>query len=227
VPADLQTEPLSPAAFSPLPAAATKPKSYEDWGRDFARWLAQGQVLELVRHTATGAVSAPGESERDFRIRVHDAARQKRDQVMEKLRQKHGQRVAILQERLRRAQETLERERLQARQQQIQTAVSVGATILDALMGRRAVRSGTIGRATTAARGASRSHKEAQDVHRAQETVQVLQQQLAELEAQITAEMESAVREADQTGERLDPLAVRPTRAGISVQAVGLAWVPR
>lgn len=227
VPQDLAAEPLAPATFGMLPAAAAKPKSYEVWGRDFARWLTQTQVLEVLRHPETGILSRPGEPERDFRIRAHDAALQKRDQIVQKLRQKYGQKVAVLQERLRRAQAAVERERLQAKQQQIQTAVSVGATILDAFMGRRAVRSGTIGRATTAARGASRSRKEAQDVQRAEETVQVLQQQLADLEAQIRVEIDAALGAVDPAAARLEPVTVRPKRTGITVQTIGLAWTPR
>ncbi|MDR7521305.1 MAG: hypothetical protein QN168_02460 [Armatimonadota bacterium] len=129
-------------------------------------------------------------------------------------------------ERLRRAQEAVEREKLQV-QQQIQTAISVGATLLGALMGRRAATAGTLGRATTTARGASRSYKAAQDVRRAQETVDALRQQLAELGAQITAETDNAIGAFDPASEPLETVVVRPRRAGVTVRALGLAWVPR
>jgi hypothetical protein len=225
-PADLQREPVEPAVFATLPAPATKVKNYEAWGRDFARWLVQAQVVELLRHPATGLVSAAGETERDFRIRLHEALREKRDQLKERLREKHGQKIVALQERLRRAQQAVEREQLQSQQQRVQTAVSMGATILGAVLGRRAVGTGTLGRATTAARGASRSYKEAQDVQRAQETVAALQQQLADLEAQVQAEMDAAGA-IDAAAEPLETVTLRPKRTGIAVQAVGLAWVPR
>ncbi|MDQ7840516.1 MAG: type IV secretion system DNA-binding domain-containing protein [bacterium] len=227
LPSDLRSEPVSPAIFGALPPEATKPKNYEGWGREFARWIAQGRGLELLRHSATGLHSNPGESERDFRIRIHDAARQRRDQMLEELRQRYGQKTAALQERLRRAQQSVEREQLQAKQQKIQTAVSLGATILGGLFGRRAISTSTLGRATTAARGASRSYKEAQDVQRAEETVAVLQQQLNELEAQLKAEIDAAAGAVNPLGDALETVAVKPKRTGITVQAVGLAWTPK
>jgi DNA helicase HerA-like ATPase len=225
-PQDLQPAPLQPAAFGALPPAATRPKSYEAWARDFVRWLAQEYTLELFRHPQTGLVSTAGESERDFRIRLRGASREKRDLVMEKLRGKYGARIASLQERLRRAEEAVARERTQAQQQQIQTAVSLGATVLGAFLGRRAVSTGTLGRATTAARGASRSYKEAQDVQRAQENVATLRQQLADLEAEVQAEIQTAAGVADPLTDPLDTVVVKPKRTGVTVQAVGLAWVP-
>ncbi|MDR7542996.1 MAG: ATP-binding protein [Armatimonadota bacterium] len=224
---ELHTEPTQPATFGDLPPPAARPKSYEVWGKEFARWLLQAQSLVLYRHPPSGETSQPGESERDFRIRLQTVVREKRDQVVERLRQKYGQKVASLTERLRRAQEAVEREKLQVQQQQIQTAVSLGATLLGALMGRRAATAGTLGRATTTARGASRSYKEAQDVRRAQETVAVLRQQLAELEAQITAETDNAIGAFDPASDPLETVVVRPKRAGVTVRALGLAWVPR
>jgi hypothetical protein len=224
---DLHADPLQPATFGALPPAAAKPKSYEAWTKDFSRWLAQEHEIELLRHPRTGLVSRADETERDFRVRVQDASRERRDQFVERLRQRHGQKIATLQERLRRAQEMVAREKLQAQQQQIQTAVSMGATILGSLLGRRAVSTGTLGRATTAARGASRSYKEAQDVQRAQQNVALVQQQLADLEAQVQAEIDTALGTADPSSEPLDTVVVKPKRTGISVQAVGLAWAPR
>lgn len=51
----------------------------------------------------------------------------------------------------------MERESEQAKQQGLQTAISVGATILGTFLGRKSIKVGTIGRATTAARGAGRA----------------------------------------------------------------------
>lgn len=227
LPSDLRSEPVSQAIFGTLPPEAAKPKSYEAWEREFARWIAHSRFLELLHHPATGLHSNPDEPERGFRIRLQDAARQKRDQLLEELRKKYGQKTAALQERLRRAQQSVEREQLQAKQQKIQTVVSLGATILGGLLGRRAISTSTLGRATTAARGASRSYKEAADVQRAEETVAALQQQLNELEARLKAEIDAAAGAVNPLGDALETVTIKPKRAGIAVQAVGLAWTPK
>ena len=59
-------------------------------------------------------------------------------------------------------------------QAKLQTGVSMGATLLGALLGRKAVSAGTLGRATTAARGVGRSMKEAADIKRAGESVEAV-----------------------------------------------------
>jgi hypothetical protein len=225
-PADAQGAPLAPAVFGTLPPAASRPKSYETWTRDFARYVLHTQRIQRLRHAATGLVSDEGESERAFRIRLQDAWRQQRDRAVERLRQKHGVRLAALQERLRRAEQALARQQLQAQQQQVQTAVSVGATLLGALMGRRAASAGTLGRATTAARGASRTYKEAQDVQRARETVEAVRRQLADLEAQVQADVHAMGAGGDPATDPLESVGVAPRRSALAVQVVGLGWVP-
>ena len=145
-----------------------------------------------------------------------------RDQI----RQRYTARFSSLQERIRRAGQTAEREKEQAKQQKLQTAISVGVTLLDAFMGRKTIRRTTIGRATTAARGAGRILKEGQDVERAEENVQALERQLADLEAQVAQETEALRSAVDPMAEDLESLEIRPKKADISVRLLGLGWVP-
>ncbi|MGQ0568261.1 MAG: ATP-binding protein, partial [Armatimonadota bacterium] len=226
-PSDLDVEPIQQAAFAELPPVAAKSKSYEAWGKDLARWLLQSQKLELLRSPRSGRVSNPGETERDFRIRLQDLARETRDATTERLRQKYAPKVAALQDRIRRAEQAVQREQEQAQQEKVQTAVSIGTTLLGALMGRKTFTVGTLGRATTAARGASRAYRQAQDVGRAQETVQALQAQLQELEAQLRAEVDALEGTGDPFSEPLETVVVKSKRTGVAVRAVGLAWTLR
>jgi len=226
-PSDLQTEPVPRAEFTNLPPAATKSKNYETWGKDFARWLAQSHRLELLRSPRSGQVSAPGESEREFRVRLQDAVRQRRDEIAERLREKYAPKIALLNERIRRAQQAVQRERDQAQQEKVQTAVSIGTTIVGAFLGRKRITPGTLGRATTAARGAGRAYKQAQDVGRAEETLQTLQGQLAELEAEFKSEVDAVEGTADALAEPLEATVLRPKRTQITVKMVSLVWMPR
>jgi len=225
--ADLEQAPQDPAEYAELAAAAGKPKSYEAWSRDFVTWLYGNQKLELLKQPGSKELSKPGETERDFRIRLQEAVREQRDQLAEQLRKKYAPKTAALQERLRRAQQAVEREAEQAKQQGLQTAISVGATLLGAFLGRKAVSVSNIGRATTAARGAGRVLKERQDVGRATDTVEALQQQLADLEAEFKSEMAALETKADPLTEQLEPIAVRPKKTNISVRLVALVWMPQ
>ena len=174
VAADLEKAPVSEATFSELPAAARRKKNVDKWTRDFSSWLNQSQNLQLLRSVPLAMTSQAGESERDFRIRLQQAAREGRDEAAARLRDKYAPKIAGLAAQRRRAEEVRERESQQVTQQTFQTAVSFGATLLGALMGRKAVSTSTLGRATTTIRGAGRRMKEAEDVERAAGSVQAV-----------------------------------------------------
>lgn len=221
---DLETEPAAGASFGPLPAPALKPKSYDAWQKAFVAWVYGSRKLGLLRSAALSLVSNPGETEGDFRVRLQQAARERRDEAVADLRARYAKRLTQLQDRLRRAQEAREREQNQASTQKMQTAISFGATLLGALMGRKKISTSTLGRATTAARGVGRTMKEAEDVKRAAETVEALQRQIAELEAEL-AEQAAAI-ETMMTAGPLETLEIAPKKTGIVVQLVALAWAP-
>ncbi len=223
---DLVQTGIEDAKFEELPPAAAKPKNYAAWNKDFASWLYGTQSLNICRSPATGVVSRPGESERDFRIRLQQSAREQRDRMVEQIRQKFAPKAAAVQERIRRAQGAVERERAQAAQQNIQTAISFGTTLLGAMLGRKAISASTLGRATTAARGIGRSIKESRDVGSAEENVEVLQQQLKDLEAEASEAIADLQSKIDPTTEVMETFAIKPKKAGISVKLVALVWMP-
>jgi hypothetical protein len=223
---DLEQMPAEGAQFSTLPVAAGKAKSYEAWNKDFSGWLFRNQKVDLFKSPGTKEVSKPGESERDFRVRLQQSGREQRDTQSASLRQKYAPKIATLQDRIRRAQQMVERQQVESRSSQLQAAISVGATILGAFLGRKTVSATNIGKATTAIRGAGRAIKESQDVGQAQENMEALQQQLADLEAQFKAETESLAAATDPLTEKLETLSLKPTKTNIAVKLVALAWTP-
>ena len=226
-PSELESNPDSPGAvFAALPPAAAAPKNYATWSKDFAKWLYQSQALDLLHAPDAEVVSKPGESERDFRIRLQTAARERRDRATEAIRQKYAPKLVALQERIRRAQQAVARETQQASAQKLQTAISFGATVLSALMGRKTLGTSTIGRATTAARGVGRTMKEAGDIRRAGETVEAMERQLADLEGQVQADVQAAAAKYDAAAAELQKVSLKPKKTEITVQLVALAWKP-
>jgi hypothetical protein len=223
---DLESEPQDGAQFVDVPAKATKAKSYATWNKDFASWIYRNQRLELLESPALDIASNPGESERDFRVRLQQIAREKRDEAVENLRRKYAPKFEQLEERKRRAEQAVEREKEQAKGQKLQTAISFGATLLSSFMGRKRVSMSTLGRATTAVRGAGRSMKEAEDVDRAEDNVAAVAQKLSDLDAEFKDETAALERSIDPQTEALDKVSLKPTKANINVKLLTLAWAP-
>lgn len=211
------------ARFATLPSIAGQARSYSAWEREFATWLYSSQAIELLYSPAYKLYSKVGEEERDFRARLAQSARENRDDMVEKLRKKYAPKITTLKDRLRRAEQTVAKEKEQARQAGLQTAISIGATLLGAFTGRKSsARSG----ATSAARGIGRSMSQSSDVGRAEESVEAIQKQLADLNAEFEAESAELASRIDPTSEALETLTIRPKKADINVQLLTLAWVP-
>src|SRR4029453_7440251 len=111
-----RAEPAAGGQFAEVAGLATKKKRFADWSRDFAGWLFRTRALELLSCPAAKEVSRPGESEAEFRARIQHGAREARDAAVEGLRQKYAPKSAAIEEKIRRAQEAVERESGQATQ---------------------------------------------------------------------------------------------------------------
>jgi hypothetical protein len=221
----LELKASPPATYGTLPKAALDPKHYVDWSSDFADWIVQSQPLKLFSAPALKLLSEPGESERDFRIRTQQATRELRDGAVESLRARFAPKVARLEEKRRKALESVEKEEHQVGAQKLQTAVSLGATMLGALMGRRTVSLSTLGRATTAARGVGRSMKEAQDVERARIKLQEAEGEIATLNADLEREV-AALEHTANSNAPFDVIEIKPKRGNVDIRLVALAWQP-
>ena len=221
----LKTPPTG-AMFAAVPSAAAKPRNYATWEKDFSQWVSQSQSIELYKSSRAKLVSTVDESERDFRIRLQNESREARDAAIAKVRQKYAAKMTTLQDRIRRAEQTVRVQSEQATSAKVGAAVSFGASILGAVLGRKVVSASNIGRATTAARGMSRIGKESEDVTRATENVTALKSQLSDIEAQMHADIQQVSAEWNLSQEPFERVLVKPRRGGVSVQLVGLVWVP-
>ncbi|WP_447963179.1 ATP-binding protein [Nitrospira sp. Ecomares 2.1] len=225
-PTDLNTHPADGAQFGDLPGAASQAKSYKGWEKDFEDWVYRTQTLDLFRNASLGVTSDPHESERDFRLRLQQLVRERRDEETETLRKKYAGKMSTLEDRIRRAEQAVQRESEQAKQQKLQTVISIGATLLSVFMGRKTVSRSSMGQATSAVRGMSRTMKEGKDVDRAEENVDALQQQLAALDTELQQEIQALTTQWDVQTIPLETLTVRPKKTNISTQLVSLTWVP-
>ncbi len=223
---DLETSGLSGVSFAPLAASAGSSRSYAQWAKAFADWLYRTQQIVLMQSSVAKAFSRMGESERDFRVRLDQDFREKREEAVDAIRKKYAAKTNSLMDKIRRAEAAVEREKMQAKQQQMQTAISIGSTLLTSFLGTKARSTSTLGRATTAARGASRYMKEQTDVQRSAESLAALQNDMKVLEDDLRRETLELSEKLSPLNETFQQYVVRPAKKDISVKAVALVWMP-
>jgi hypothetical protein len=219
---DLRTDPPPEADFVAPPSGAIGKARFRSYEKQLKTHMYQTQPKTLWRCKELKLVSTPDETKREFAARVQLAAREERDAAVEALRERYAKEVERVEERKRRAEERLERERSQYDQQKLQTSISMGATVLGAIFGR-----GGIGRATTAARGASRVAREREDVIRAEDALEELRQTHKDLEIEVEEELRAFRAEQERREPTIEAVIVRPRKSDIQVSGLRLLWRQR
>jgi len=224
---DLEKRPEGDAQFAELPSIGAKAKSYTAWNKAFATWLFRMQKLELFYSATLEQQSKPGESERDFRVRLQQAAREERDRQAAALKASYAPRFQQLQDRRVKAEQKKTAEQQQSTSQILSTGATVVGGLLTAFFGRKTISMATINKATQAVRAAGRATKEYGDVQRADETVQQIDAQIQELEKEFQDEIAGLETKVDPSKETFETIIVRPKKTSITVQLVTLAWKPQ
>lgn len=225
-PGTLERDPRDGATFTDVPKVATNAKSYPTWNKALQKWLVVNETITISRSPSTGDVSTPDESERDFRIRLQNSHRESRDAAVEALRAKYAPKLAALQERKRKAEAAVEREKSQASQAKVGAMISVGSAVLGAIFGRGKISATTISKVGTAARAGGRAMQQSGDVSRAGDTVEALDAQYQELEAALQGEIDALATTFDAQTEEVEAITIKAKLGDVSIPLLALAWAP-
>jgi hypothetical protein len=219
-------QPLAGAQFAEVPNASVRPAHIRTWTKNLVAHIYQEITLELKTCSRLKLISKPEESEGDFRARIAVVLREKRDEEIEKMRKKFAARLTSLQEQVRKAEIRVNKSKDQYGQEKISTAISFGATLLGALLGRKAVSVGTLGRAATTMRGGTRAAAKKRNIEEASESLAVLMRRYEALEAELETGLQRIQEEYDSNQAHIATIHIRPRKADISVTTIGLAWMP-
>lgn len=219
----LETSPEKDSAFDDPPSGFIQKKNFAVLEKDFATSLYQNRVLTIYKSSDLNLYSKEGESEEAFRDRVKEGMHEKKDELIDNIKSKYSEKISVLSDRARRAEEKMSVQKKQWWLQIVETAVSFITTILAALLG-RGVTKGTITQTGTSMRRAGRITKENQEATQAEENFNAIQQQLQDLKDKMQDEIEKIRANGDKI--QLESIEIRPRKSDISVEKVSLLWCP-
>ena len=224
---ELDTEPKEGASFKKLDKKATKEKSFSSWEKSLKTHFYKEAPLILFECEQMKLVSELGEEKSDFKIRVRETARERRDEALEKLRDKYAPKVVRLEERIASAKHQVEKKTESLSQQKYSTALSAGATVLGALFGRKVASRGNVGRAATTMRGVGRASSKKGDVERAQEKVADLEQKLVDLEEELKDKLEDAKEFDSVDAFEIEEKLIRLRKTDTEITKMGILWIAK
>jgi hypothetical protein len=216
--------PREGASYADAPAPLLSMRNQKSWAAALKDHVYRNASLNVMSCPELKIAGAPGGTERDFRTHIAQALREKRDAAVDELRAKFAKKLATLEDRGRRAEQKVERERTQASSETMSTALSVGGNLLGALFGGR--RSSAMRKASTAARSVGRASKERADVAHAEADAEAIRGQIAALNAELEAAINELESEFDPNTVRVEAVPIRPKKSDITVEDLALVWCP-
>jgi len=223
---DLQRQPERAAPdqgpfFAPAPEQANSVRKLQSIRSSLADWLYSNQRLKIQTHTALGIAQKPGERERDFKIRLQQAAREQRDSEVDKLEKQFATAIERLQNKLRKEERELSDKEAEHSARKQQELVGIGETVLGFLMGRRTMRG-----LSTAASQRRMTAGVGRDVEESKAEIAEMQQEIAQLEQTIKAQSDAITLKWANLLDELTLEDIAPRRTDIDVQMVALVWLP-
>ncbi|MGA7499981.1 MAG: hypothetical protein WBX00_24890 [Isosphaeraceae bacterium] len=223
---ELNKTPEPGARFGPLPGALARAKSYAEYTKGLKNYLYRERKLTVWSCPDLKAYSRPGESQRDFRLRLSQGSREARDRANEELRVKYASKRNKLQEDIRKARERLDREQAQASKAKWDAAVAFGNSVLGAFLGKKTISKTSVGKATSAAKAAGKAMQQSGDLGTAQSELDRALENFTNLEIEFQADVERLEAMLRPNALALEAIELAPKKADITIEQVVLAWTP-
>lgn len=212
--------------FAELPTALMSSSSFKSFAKQYKDYLYRYHAMTLYKSPQLKEYAPAGLNEAEARNHFRQAAREALDRETEKLRSKYATAMAKLDDKLRTAQERVDREAEQYSQAKMNTVISFGASILGAFLGNKVASKTNVSKVSTAARGASRAAQQRGDVARAEEALKQIAIEMTELDEELDEELQ-ALGEAYQVDDwELDTTKIPPRKSDLKVEDPQLAWLP-
>lgn len=222
----LGNQPEDAFAYAELPVALSSRKNYASWEKSLKEYFFRHTQCTVYTCKALKQTSTPGVAEMDARIEFSHKAKELRDQAIDKLKVKFGDKLRSFQTRILASQQKLEREKEQANAKQMEGFFNIGTTILGALLGNKIASSTNVTRAASAVKGMGKAAAQKGDVMRAQESYEELMAAKDELERECQDEIEIVTSQFSVENLALEAIDIPIRKADTKTKLLALVWVP-
>ncbi|HHW88401.1 MAG TPA: DUF87 domain-containing protein [Chloroflexi bacterium] len=207
--------------FAELPEGLGNAKAIASAAKELADWLYYNAQFELTIHPDLGVFRRPNEDERAFMIRLQQAARERRDAEVDKLREKARKEIQRVADKIAREQQELAADQARAQAKQTEQWVNIGESVLSFFTGRSTRRA-----VSSATSKISQAQQAAMSVEESKQTIARLEEEKRALEAQLQADIDAITERWEQITAVLTTEALKPRRTDVNVRAAALAWAP-
>ncbi len=219
---DLADQPFGEALFSDIPATVSDTSKLKTLAKDFADYLYRNQAVVLYHSPALNLYSQPNETQREFTVRCREAAREKRDDEVDKLSDKYEDKIEKLQDQLEKKERALTKDKSAYDARKREELISAGEAVIGMFLGSRKRRS--LSGVSSKRRVTSRAKA---DVQESKVTIADLEEDIAKLQEELKEKAEDITRSWDDALKDIKEIKIAPRKTDIDVELFALAWAPQ
>lgn len=223
---EMIADPPSDAHYRALPSSFMQFKNFREAEKGLSDYLYHSMELPLWRVPSLKIESEPGENEGQFQQRVVDLLKEKKEVAVKALEERYRAKHAVLERRLEKANDRVEKEETDVKSRGIDTALSFGVAVFGALFGRKALSVTTASRSARGMRSAGKLMKEKEDVKRAEEEAKRLEQDVATLAAELQEKIGEITEQYSPENYPFERFSITPRRSDVFDVKVFLQWEP-
>ena len=108
----------------------------------------------------------------------------------------------------------------------MESKLSMGASILGMLLGRKSISSTNVRRAKSAMSARGRANKELSDIDRAEDNLEDLENKFQDLEAEFRDAVEAQEEKMSVDNLEFEDLSIPPRKSDISIEDYCVCWLP-
>ncbi len=207
-------------SYEEVPGSLNSGKEVAKVKKDFSDWLYQTQRLVTLEHDDLDLYKATDESEEAFRMRIQQAAREKRDEEMDILQDRYEPKFERIRDRIRKEENKLEEREEEASSRKSAEWIGMAETVISVFVKRRS-------RSISGIATKRRMRKKAKlKVQAAKEELEELNDDYLVLEEDLREKVAAITSKWDAAGSDVVKKEVKPRRTDVVVDHVILVWEP-
>lgn len=225
-PRDLEDQAAPGALFvADLPEPLANTKGLAKLEGDLADLLYRDEYLTLAYNPTLKLYAKSGESERDFRARCQQAAREVRDEEVDKIRERYAPKIKRIEDRLADQQLELQSEKDKARGRVVEEGLSGLATVAG-FLGVFGSKSRSLRSLSTAATKRRMTSTADSAIKETEADIARMEADAARLKSDLEGECADVSKQYEEAADDVQSTKIIAKKTDVDVQLVTLAWAP-
>ncbi|MEM7131815.1 MAG: hypothetical protein AAF702_36210 [Chloroflexota bacterium] len=206
--------------FAPAPEEANQARKIKRIEKDLSDWLYYNSGMPILVHERLKLFQRPGEDERSFNMRLQQAARERRDDEVDKLQSRFEKNLDRLEAKLTKEERELSQDESELSSRRHQEWIGIGETVLGAVLGRRRR---SLSRISSNRRMTQRARMDIEESH---EVIAELKEAIADTQEELETQAREVTMKWAKLMDEVDTEELKPRRTDVKIELVALAWKP-